>query len=105
MAAKRIKTAHVEKVSAGLFFQKATEFFKAMVSAQQAGLSNAAVLNAVHCVISAADAVLVHKGEVRSLSRAHGDAMELLSQYLGKEKSDEAVRHFRAVLQKKNLVE
>jgi hypothetical protein len=81
------------------------EFYGAMLQAQLDQGWNAVGLNAVHCAISAMDAVLVLRAGIRSKSMDHRAAVTLLVTHLGKEKSAEACRHFEALLHKKNLIE
>ena len=64
MAARRRPTRHVERSGAATYLKKATEFFESTQQAMAACRWNAAGLNAVHCAISACDAVLVYYTEL-----------------------------------------
>ena len=95
----------VGRAAAETYLHKASEFFKAMQQALQAGLWSAAGLNAVHCAISACDAVLSYRTGQRSASTDHEEAVHYLSSVEGlpdaKQKSDT----LRKILQKKHTIE
>lgn len=78
MVARREPTRQVDKVRAFAFLQKAGEFFTSMQQNLAAGRWNATGLDAVHCAISACDAVLVYYTERRSASPDHETAAYLL---------------------------
>lgn len=100
---KRLR--NVGRAAAEVYFHKSSEFFKAMHQALQSGLWSAAGLNAVHCAISACDAVLSSRTGQRSASTDHEEAVHYLSSVAelpeAKQKSDT----LRKILQKKHLVE
>ena len=102
---RKMKTGPEPNSKWQVFQKKAREFFGAMLHAQQDQSWNAVGLNAVHCAISAMDAVLVMRSGLRSKSLDHRDAVMLLSTHLGKENTGEACRHFEALIRKKNLIE
>ena len=68
------------------------------------GRWDAVGLNAVHSAISAADAVMVFRGGMRSAEQDRRAAVDLLEGALGAD-AKPAIRHLAAVLAKKNLVE
>ena len=103
--AEKIKTKNEEKTKAAIYLRKAGEFHDVMLSAQATGKWNAAGLNAVHCVISAADAVLVLYAGLRSMSKDHGDVFRLLTLHIPKDRLEGVQRHLEAVIRKKNLIE
>lgn len=105
MAAKKINTQKVERSKYSEYLTKARDFFDAM---QQACLShnwNAAGLAAVHCAISAGDALLVYFRGLRSNSDNHLDAAELLLNCREIDGVENLALHLRRVIAKKNLIE
>lgn len=75
---KRIPTRDVDKSAATNFLGKAQQFSRAMLDSQSNGDWDAAGPNAVHCAISANDAVLVFTKGIRSASSKHDDSAMLL---------------------------
>lgn len=65
----------------------------------------AAGVNAIQCLIAAADAVLVYRRGIRSVAQDHMEAAALLGSEKGLPDIDRAVAHFRRALGKKNLAE
>jgi len=64
MSPKKLKTKAVEKSDYKIYLNKAKDFYDTMFKARDAGKWTAVGLNAVHCVISCCDAMLVfHLGE------------------------------------------
>ncbi len=92
----------VERSRYRLFWDRAGEFREVMRVAAEREWWSAAGLNAIHAVISAADAVLVHRRGIKSSGQDHLDAAELLAQERVPD-SQKAVGHFRRALAKKNL--
>ena len=70
-----------------------------------AGNWNGAGFAAVHCAISATDALLVAKAGQRSGSKEHGDAAELLLAHIRHAETAEQARRLRQILREKNLIE
>lgn len=96
------RTRAVERSRYRLFWDRAEEFREAMRTAAERERWSAAALNAIHAIISAADAVLVYRRGVRSAGQDHLDAAELLAQESVPDAA-KAVGHFRRALAKKNL--
>ena len=78
MAAKKIKSENIERGNYSAYLKKAQDFFDAMQQAYLLNNSNAVGLAAVHCAISANDALLVYFRGIRSASAKHLDSIELL---------------------------
>lgn len=79
MMARRLKTTQVERGNYSIYLNKAREFYETMLQVQKDGRWNAVGLNAVHCAISAADALLVfHLGQ-RSVDPDHHTVAELMA--------------------------
>jgi len=95
----------VPRSGAESYLKKAKEFFESLRHALQIGQWNTAGLTAVHCAISACDAVLVCFTEQRSASSDHeaaADLLESLSQVSGAGQKAETLRK---ILRHKNLIE
>ncbi len=105
MTAKKIDTKKIASGRAGVYWDKAQDFFRTMRDAAAAGNWNGAGLAAVHCAISAADALLVAKSGMRSSSKDHEDVADLIMSQVRHPRAKEQVRRLRRILQEKNLIE
>lgn len=103
--ARRDRIRRVERARAGSYLAKATEFFASMQEAVHARRWNAAGLNAVHCAISACDAVLVYYTERRSASPDHEAAAYLLGSLTKVPEAPTKAQALRRILQEKHLIE
>lgn len=72
-----MKTRSVERFHAKDYLKRADECRNAMNRAFESGDWNACVINAIHCAISAADALCISKKGIRSASERHQDAIFL----------------------------
>jgi len=98
------KTRKVSKRDAQTFISKAGQFLRTMEKAVEAGDWDAVGLNAVHSVISAADAVTAFRAGFRSAEQDHKMLADVLEDIVG-ESASKSVRHLKAVLAKKNAIE
>ena len=98
------KVKQLESSASRPYFAKAMEFAGAMRRSLAAGQWDAAGLNAVHAVISAADALLALYGGLRSAESDHRMASRLLEEVMGSA-SATACRHVSFVIAKKNVIE
>ncbi len=105
MAARRRPTRHVERSGAATYLKKASEFFESMQQAVAAGRWNAAGLNAVHCAISACDAVLVYYTEQRSAGPDHDTAAYLLAELPKVPEAKQKAETLRRIVQEKHVIE
>ena len=105
MAARRSPTRRVERTGVKTYLKKASEFFESMQHAMQADRWNAAGLNAVHCAISACDAVLVYYTEQRSASPDHEAAAYLLSSLTKVPDAKQKAKTLSRILQEKHVIE
>lgn len=105
MVARRNPTRRVERAGAQTYLKKATEFFESMQQALHTGRWSAAGLNAVHCAISACDAVLVYYTEQRSASADHDAAAYLLSSLTKIPDAKQKAETLRRILQEKHVIE
>ena len=95
----------MERRVAAQYLKKAAEFFESMQQAMQAQRWNAVGLNAVHCAISACDAVLIFYTEQRSASPDHETAVHLLSVLPKVPDTKQKADTLRRILHEKNLIE
>ena len=99
------KTRVADKTSYLNYLKKAQEFFQTMQKAYESGNWNSVGLEAVHCAISANDALLVFFGGIRSISPEHMDAVRLLTEIIDSEEARKNSTHLRRVVAKKNVIE
>jgi len=98
------KTRRVARRDAGAYVSKAQQFLRTMEKALEAGDWGAVGLNAVHSVISAADAVTAFRAGLRSAEQDHKMLADMLEDIVG-EGVSKSLRHLRAVLSKRNAIE
>lgn len=98
------KFVEVPRRTAKLHFQKGSEFLREAEAALEREAYDAALLNAIHAVIAAADAVCVAYAGRRSSDPDHQRAGDLLVEVIGTP-ARAAVGHLRTLVAKKNLVE
>lgn len=101
----RGKTAQVRRAEASLFVDKAAQFLDQARAGLEANRNDAALLDAIHAAISAADAVTVALAGVRSSDPDHQRAADLLQEVAGGQEGRERGRQLRALLARKNAVE
>lgn len=102
--ARSERTRPATKGDARLYMGKAEQFCAAMEELLASRLWDAAGLAAIHCGISAGDAVLAYRGGVRSAGQDHRATVDLLKQTVGPA-ADDAAKHLRRLIDKKSLVE
>lgn len=91
---------------ARLYLAKAKQFSAEATAAMKSSRNDAALLNAVHAVISATDAVSVALAARRSTDPDHQRSADLLQEIGGKSKElTQNVKQLRMLLTKKNVVE
>ncbi len=103
MIPKKLKTRSVSRERHSTYLKKAKEFLRASESSMKIGDWNAVGLNAVHAAISAADALLVYYGGVRSTSNSHHDVAGLLRQHIKDDQLGSKIQTLSKVLGYKNL--
>ena len=74
-----MKTRNVEKQKYKNYLKKANEFFHSMNANFAQQYYNAVILNAIHCAISAADALTIFYKGVRHAGERHEDVISLLN--------------------------
>jgi len=105
MTARRSATRRIDRTHAVGFFRKATEFLESMRQALAAGRWNTVGLSAVHCAISACDAVLVYYTEQRSAGPDHEAAAYLLGSLPKVPDVKPKAETLRRILHEKHLIE
>lgn len=103
MTPKKLKTRSVSRERHGTYLKKAGEFLRAAQAASGLGDWDAVGLNAVHAAISAADALLVYYGGVRSTGDSHHDVAGLLRQHIEDKELGSKIQTLSKVLAYKNL--
>lgn len=100
---KPLRTRAVNQSEYTGYWNKAEEFFEVMEHAHKNRMWSAVGLNAVHCVISASDALLVKFQGIRAAEDDHMRALELLasSPIAG---IDRQVVTVRRIIAKKNII-
>ena len=99
-----MKTRNVDKHKYRNYLAKADEFFDIMNESISKGKFNAAVLNAIHCAISSADALTVFYKGVRHADDRHEDIVVLLNT-LGLQDMQSKNRQLLDLLRIKNSAE
>lgn len=102
---KKIPTRNVGKSSAAIYLAKSRQFSRAMTDSLSNGDWDAAGLGAVHCAISANDAVLVLAKGIRSTSSRHEDSVALLESLVSAPGVKNSVSHLKRLVAKKNVIE
>lgn len=105
MISKKVKFRRVERDKYKLYLKKARDFYETMLSAYKKENWNSVGLEAIHCAISAADALMVYAEEMRCASDDHNEAVEFLELYSKNKEIKKHLVQFRAIISKKNLVE
>lgn len=105
MTPKKIKIVEVDRSQYLNYQKKADEFYRAMLHSEKSEFWNAVGLNAVHCAISIADALLVKLRGVRSISSDHMVAVDLLRQGLNISGVEDKIKTLHRILAKKSLIE
>lgn len=105
MNPRKIKYRKVERDHYKLYLKKANDFYEAMLHSYKKGNWNSVGLEAIHCAISGADALMVYLKGIRSTSEDHRDAVELIELNISGTEVKKHLSQFRAIINKKNLVE
>jgi len=102
---KEPQTKRTDKSKAGTFWDRARQCAAAMNDALQRGHWEAAGINAVHCAISANDAVLVALRGIKPASKDHKDAARILQSQFKEEDAQSAAKRLGTIISKKSRVE
>ncbi len=99
------QTKRVDRSKAGTFWNRAQQCAAAMDDALKKGDWEAVGVNAVHCAISANDAILVALRGIRPSSQDHKDAVRVLLSQFKEEDAQSAAKRLGAIISKKSRVE
>ena len=102
---KKTATRPVKRSAADNYLDKSRQFSRAMLESVDKGDWDAAGLNAVHCAISANDAVLALTRGIRSASPKHDDSVTLLESLVDAPGVKSAATQFKRLISKKNVIE
>jgi len=105
MSARKINTKGIQRSEYKTYLKKAGEFYDTMLQAEERKKGNAVGLNAVHCAISSADAMLVFYAGIRSISTDHRSVIDLLSSSVNLPEVKSKCGTLRKILAKKNIIE
>lgn len=105
MNPRRLRFQEINKTSYKIYLLKSDSFHDAMKSAYDSENWNAVGLTAVHCVISAADALLCKKAGLRVIADNHMDLIDALGNNITVPGIEDNRRRAIKVIAKKNLIE
>lgn len=103
MTPKKHKTRDVSRDHYTTYRKKAKEFLNSMEASLRVREWNAAGLNAVHCAISSADALLVYNAGIRSAGDSHQDITFLLVRHVKDKDASPKARTLSKILDYKYL--
>jgi HEPN domain-containing protein len=95
----------VDKNVARVFWRRSAQCQVAMKNALDQGHWEAAGINAVHCAISANDAVLAAGPGIKASGKDHKDAVRLLLSRIKDEDAQVAAKRLEIIISKKSRVE
>jgi HEPN domain-containing protein len=105
MAPAKIPTVTISQVKHIHYWRNAEECFEGMKDAARARRWHLTSLNGVHCVIAAADALLVHTAGLRCKGKNHLDVFVLLKQHVGDPDVNQMLKHGISVVRRKTDIE
>jgi HEPN domain-containing protein len=105
MAPRKVRTRTVDRATYHIYLERAQDFHTTMWVAFRQGNWNSAGLEAVHCAISATDALLIYTSGIRSSGEDHTDVVYLLRTHVNQRGVEENANHFQAILAAKHIVE
>lgn len=105
MTPKSIPFKKIEHSKFTIYYKKAQDFYQTMLRAHTEKNWHSVGLEAIHCAISATDALLVYLRGVRSTSKNHLDTVDLLVNQLKIVDTKNYAQNLIKILEMKNLVE
>ena len=105
MPPKKIRTRAIERSKYVIYPKKAQDFYQTMQLALGEGNWNSAGLEAVHCAISATDAILAYSGGLRCASPDHSDAIRLLRDTITTPEALQNSKRLTTIIGMKNRIE
>lgn len=104
MSARKANSKPVTESQTKGYLVKAKELHEAMQDEFALERWNTAALIGVHCVISAADAVLGKAAGLRSSGDSHSDAAQLIRLHVRRGDAERQARRFLKIIQEKSVV-
>ncbi len=105
MAPTKIPAATISRAKYVHYWHNAEECFEGMKDAALSERWHLTTLNGIHCVIAAADALLIHTAGQRCKSRNHLDVFTLLAQHADDPDSNKMLKHGISVVRRKTDIE
>lgn len=105
MNPKKISFEKLEYSRFAIYWKKAQDFYQSMLRAYTEKNWHSVGLEAIHCTISASDALLVYCKGIRSTSQDHRDLVDLLVDQIGTEEVKKYCNTLLKIISMKNLVE
>ena len=102
---EKMKVKPIDSSAAKNYQKKASDFYDVMELSYRERKWNAVGLNAVHCAISASDALLAKYGGIRNTSSDHKEAADILVKTIKQAESKQYAKCLRKILGLKNLIE
>jgi hypothetical protein len=104
MGPKKVNHKQIETEKYVFFYDKAKQFRNAMITEFEFENWAGSALSAVHCVISANDALLTKEKGICSSSKDHMDAITLFTGNINFPGTKQASNHMRQVIALKNTI-
>ncbi|MDP2939976.1 MAG: hypothetical protein Q8O13_07860 [Candidatus Omnitrophota bacterium] len=104
MTSKEIKIKQEDKSASIDYLNKAKDNYRQMLLALENGNFNATATLAIQCAISSADCLCVFEKGIRSISRDHFDACDIIDSITIPEAKVKA-KTLRKIIAKKNMVQ
>lgn len=105
MNPKKIPYAKIERSKHEIYWKKAEDFYQSMFRAYADKNWNSVGLEAVHCAISATDALLVRSKGIRSTSQYHRDIVDFMITQVNTEDAKKHSNTLLRIISMKNIVE
>ncbi len=104
MNTKKASYENIEPSKYSVYFDKAEAFFRAMTAAYRDENRYSTGLEAVHCAISATDALLAKRFGIRCTGKDHRDVIRLIQERMGPQSKEQAALLSR-IINMKNQIE
>lgn len=105
MTPKNMPFKKIEHSRFTIYYKKAKDFYQTMLRAYTEKNWHSVGLEAIHCAISATDALLVYLRGIRSTSKRHLDSVDLLIDQIKSIETKNYAQSLIKILEMKNLVE
>ncbi|OGS27586.1 MAG: hypothetical protein A2297_03640 [Elusimicrobia bacterium RIFOXYB2_FULL_48_7] len=105
MSPKKISFKKIDYSKYEIYLKKAEDFYSSMFLSFTEKNWNSVGLEAVHCAISATDALLVRRKGVRSTSQDHRDLIDFMVEQINTEDARKYSNTLLRIISMKNIVE